>query len=140
MVPWITERYGMDGILYWAVNFWSQTENPWLDAGTFHSGFLCSDGWVLNGEGSVVYPGNVTKRYTGQPNIDGPVSSIRFELLREGIEDFVLLSMLKKSGNEAFVEKQVSDLVIDVSAFSRNLKELYLARQAMARKMEGSNN
>lgn len=140
MVPWITERYGMDGILYWAINFWSQTESPWLDAGTFHSGFLCSGGWVLNGEGSVVYPGNGTKRYTGQPNVDGPVSSIRFELLREGIEDFVVLSMLKKAGNEAFVEQQVKDLVIDVSAFSRNLKELYLARQAMARKMEGPNN
>lgn len=138
MVPWITERYGMDGILYWAVNFWSQTESPWLDAGTFHSGFLCSDGWVLNGEGSAVYPGNETKRYTGQPNVDGPVSSIRFELLREGIEDFVVLSMLKKAGHEAFAQQQVNDLVIDVSAFSRNLKELYLARQAMAKRLEGS--
>lgn len=140
MVPWITERYGMDGILYWAVNFWSQTESPWLDAGTFHSGFLCSDGWVLNGEGSAVYPGNETKRYTGQPNVDGPVSSIRFELLREGIEDFVVLSMLKKAGHETFAQQQVNDLVIDVSAFSRNLKELYLARQAMAKRLGGSNN
>ena len=138
MVPWITERYGMDGILYWAVNFWSQTEDPWLDAGTFHSGFLCSGGWVLNGEGSVVYPGDRIKRYTGQPNIEGPVSSIRFELLREGIEDFVVLTMLKKSGNETFAQQQVNDLVIDVSAFSRNLKDLYLARQAMARRMEGA--
>lgn len=138
MVPWITERYGMDGILYWAVNFWSQTESPWLDAGTFHSGFLCSDGWVLNGEGSAVYPGNETKRYTGQPNVDGPVSSIRFELLREGIEDFVVLSMLKKAGHETFAQQQVNDLVIDVSAFSRNLKELYLTRQAMAKRLGGS--
>lgn len=139
MVPWITERYGMDGILYWAVNFWSQTEDPWLDAGTFHSGFLCSGGWVLNGEGSVVYPGDRIKRYTGQPNIEGPVSSIRFELLREGIEDFVVLSMLKRSGNEPFAQQQVNDLVIDVSAFSRNLKDLYLVRQAMAKRMEGIN-
>jgi hypothetical protein len=139
MVPWITERYGMDGILYWAVNFWSQTPNPWLDASTFHSGFLCSGGWVLNGEGSLVYPGDHTKRYTGQPDVDGPVSSIRFELLREGIEDHTVLSMLKNSGNEAFGQKQVRDLVIDVSAFSRNLKELYLAREAMARRLEGSN-
>lgn len=140
MVPWITERYAMDGILYWAVNFWSQTEDPWLDAGTFHSGFLCSGGWVLNGEGSVVYPGDRVKRYTGQPNIQGPVSSIRFELLREGIEDHVVLSMLKKSGNEAFAQQHVNDLVVDVSAFSRNLKDLYLARQEMARRLEGLNN
>lgn len=136
MVPWITARYGMDGILYWAVNYWSQTPNPWLDASTFHSGFLCSGGWVLNGEGSLFYPGDDTKQYTGQPDIDGPVSSIRFELLREGIEDHVVLSMLKNSGANDFAEEKIRDLVIDVSAFSRNLKELYLTRQAMARRLE----
>jgi hypothetical protein len=138
MVPWITERYKMNGILYWAVNFWSQTPNPWLDAGTFHSGFLCSGGWVLNGEGSLLYPGDHTNRYTGQPNVDGPVSSIRFELLREGIEDHVYLWMLKNSGAEEFADQQVRELVIDVSAFSRNLKEVYMAREAMARRLEKS--
>src|SRR5690606_22880153 len=107
MVPWITARYGMDGILYWALNFWSQTPNPWLDAGTFHSGFLCSGGWVLNGEGSLLYPGDDTERYTGQPDVDGPVSSIRFELLREGLDDYVYLSMLKDAGAEEFAEEQV---------------------------------
>ncbi len=40
MVPWITARYDMDGILYWAINWWSQTSNPWLDANTFHSVIL----------------------------------------------------------------------------------------------------
>lgn len=25
MVPWITARYKMNGILYWAANFWNQT-------------------------------------------------------------------------------------------------------------------
>lgn len=136
MVPWITARYGMDGILYWALNFWSQTPNPWLDAGTFHSGFLCSGGWVLNGEGSLLYPGDHTERYTGQPNVEGPVSSIRFELLREGIEDYVYLSMLKDAGAEGFAEEQVRSLVIDVSAFSRNLDELYQVREKMARQLE----
>jgi len=136
MVPWITARYGMDGILYWALNFWSQTPNPWLDAGTFHSGFLCSGGWVLNGEGSLLYPGDDTERYTGQPNVDGPVSSIRFELLREGIEDYVYLSMLKDLGEGEFADNQVRSLVIDVSAFSRNLQELYQTSETIARRLE----
>jgi hypothetical protein len=136
MVPWITERYHMDGILYWAMNFWSETPNPWLDAVTFISGFVCSDGYVLNGEGSVFYPGDFTKRYTGQPNVEGPVSSIRFELLREGIEDYEYLWMLKNSGNKDFAEEQVKNLVIDVSTFSRNVEELYATRKAMARRLE----
>lgn len=136
MVPWITARYHMNGILYWAANFWNQTPNPWLDPVTYISGFECSGGYVLNGEGSVIYPGDYTKRYTGQPNVDGPVSSIRFELLRDGIEDYEYLWMLKEQGDKEFAEATVNNLVIDVSTFSRNLEELYMARKAMARRLE----
>ncbi|MBI5008176.1 MAG: DUF4091 domain-containing protein, partial [Bacteroidia bacterium] len=136
MVPWITARHKMNGILYWAANFWNQTPDPWLDPVTFISGFDCSGGYVLNGEGSLIYPGNHTKRYTGQPDVDGPVSSIRFEMLREGIEDYEYLWMLKDKGAGDFAEEQITNMVIDVSTFSRNLEELYLTRIAMAAKLE----
>jgi len=136
MVPWITARYHMNGILYWATNFWNQTPNPWLDPVTYISGFECSGGYVLNGEGSVIYPGDYTKQYTGQPNVDGPVSSIRFELLRDGIEDYEYLWMLKELGDKEFAEAKINNLVIDVSTFSRNLAELYITRKAMARRLE----
>lgn len=136
MVPWITSSYKMAGILYWAANFWSQTPDPWLDAVTFISGFLCSDGYVLNGEGSLLYPGDRVKRYTGQPNVDGPVSSMRFELLREGIEDYEYINMLKRLGDEASADAAVKSMVIDVSAFSRNVADLYAARKAMALRLE----
>jgi len=53
-----------------------------VDPVTYLSGFLCSDGYVLNGEGSLIYPGSRVQRYTGQKDVDGPVSSIRFEMLR----------------------------------------------------------
>ncbi len=136
MVPWITARYHMNGILYWATNFWNQTPDPWLDPVTYISGFDCSNGWVLNGEGSLIYPGDHTKRYTGQPNVTGPVSSLRFELLREGIEDYEYLWMLKDLGDKDFAETTVNDMVVDVSAFSRNVGELYLTRRAMAKRLE----
>jgi hypothetical protein len=136
MVPWITERYKMNGFLYWAANFWNQTPDPWLDPVTFISGFDCSGGFVLNGEGSLIYPGNHIKRYTGQPDVNGAVSSIRFELLRDGIEDYEYLWMLKDRGDSAFAEQMVNNMVIDVSTFSRNLNELYLTRKAMAERLE----
>jgi hypothetical protein len=136
MVPWITARYHMNGILYWAINFWSQTTNPWLDAVTYISGFDCSGGFVVNGEGSLIYPGDFTKRYTGQPDVEGPVSSIRFELLREGIEDYEYLWMIKDLGDNDFAEKQTENMVIDVSTFSRNREELYFVRKEMARRLE----
>lgn len=136
MVPWITEKYDMKGILYWATVFWSQTNNPWINARTFLSGYSCSGGYILNGEGSLLYPGDDVEQYTGQPNVDGPVSSIRFELLREGVEDYVYLDMLKNLGGEQFANEKVRDHVVDVSAFSRNVEALYLTREDMARRIE----
>lgn len=136
MVPWITARYHMNGILYWAANFWNQTPDPWLDPVTYISGFDCSGGYVLNGEGSLIYPGDHTKTYTGQPNVIGPVSSIRLELLREGIEDYEYLWMLKDLGDKDFAETMITNMVVDVSAFSRNVEELYLTRKAMALRLE----
>jgi len=136
MVPWITAGYHMAGILYWACNFWSETPNPWLDAVTFISGFVCSDCYVLNGEGSLLYPGDFIKRYTDQPNVEGPVSSMRFELLREGIEDYEYINMLRDMGESKFADSVVHNMMIDVSTFSRNLEDLYAARRAMALRLE----
>ena len=136
MLPWITARYEMHGILYWALNYWSNTVTPWIDANTFPSGFLCSEGWVLNGEGTLFYPGDYVSRYTGQPDVDGPVSSLRFELLREGIEDYVYLSMLEKLGDKDYADKLAESLVVDVKAFSRNVPILYNTRKEMAARIE----
>ncbi|MGI8635081.1 MAG: DUF4091 domain-containing protein, partial [Segetibacter sp.] len=67
---------------------------------------------------------------------DGPVSSIRFELLREGIEDYEYLWMLKDLGDKKFADSVVQKMVIDVSTFSRNRDDLYATRKAMAKRLE----
>jgi len=137
ILPWITARYKMDGILYWAINWWSETVNPWINANTFVSGQLCSGGeWVNNGEGVLLYPGDFVNEFTDQPNVDGPVSCIRFELFREGIEDYVYLSMIEKLGDKAFAEKIVESMVVDVQAFSHNVPVLYNTRKEMAARIE----
>ena len=135
MVPWITWKYGMNGILYWALNYWPQTRDPWLNPVTYLSGFLCSGGFVLNGEGSLLYPGHQVPRYTGQKSVIGPVSSIRFELLREGIEDYEYLWLLKSLGDERFANEAAASMVVDVSAFSRNVEELLELRKRMAERI-----
>ncbi|MEJ7677177.1 MAG: DUF4091 domain-containing protein [Segetibacter sp.] len=91
---------------------------------------------MLNGEGSLVYPGDFTKEYTKQPNVDGPVSSIRFELLREGIEDYEYLWMLKDLGDKQFADSMINNMAIDVSTFSRSQQDLYSTRKAMAKRLE----
>lgn len=136
MVPWITWRYRMNGILYWALDYWTQTADPWLDPVTYLSGFFCSRGGVLNGEGSLLYPGSRARRHTGQRDVDGPVSSIRFELLREGIEDYEYLWLLRALGDGDFAERTAGELVVDVAAFTRNPEALFAARAKMARRIE----
>ena len=136
MVPWITWRYGMQGILYWDIKHWSEVKNPWTNPVTFMSGYFCSDGRVLNGEGSLIYPGSETRQYTGQANVDGPVSSIRFELLREGIEDYEYLWLLKSLGDPSFADDAAKSMVVDIRAFSRNPEELFTLREKMARRIE----
>ena len=136
MVPWITWRYQMQGILYWDMKFWSQTPDPWLSPVTYLSGFLCSEGYVLNGEGSLLYPGSGVRQYTGQRNVDGPVSSIRFELLREGIEDYEYLWLLKSLGDAQFADDAARSMVVDVRAFSRNADDLFALRKKLAHRIE----
>ena len=136
MVPWITWRLGLNGILYWALNFWSQTVDPWLNPVTYLSGYFCSGGYVLNGEGSLIYPGSRVRRYTGQKDVDGPVSSIRFELLREGIEDYEYLWLLRSLGDGELADRIAGELVRGVREFTRDPSALLEARAKMAARLE----
>ena len=76
---WQMDRYDVDGSLYWSVTYWRQ--NPWEQAMSIdHNG-----GPWGNGDGRLLYPPQPEKSET--PLIEGPVSSIRFENLRDGLED-----------------------------------------------------
>jgi len=70
--------------------------------------------------------------------VAGPVSSIRFELLREGIEDYEYLWLLKSLGEAEFADTAVKSMVVDVSAFSRNVAELFALREEMAERIEAA--
>ena len=73
MLPWMCWKYGLGGLLYWSVNYW--TTDPYQEP--------MNTPWQQNGNGSLFYPGP-----------DGPVSSIRLETLRDGMEDYEYLAHL----------------------------------------------
>jgi hypothetical protein len=89
---WQTFGRRSDGLLYWGVNYWPGFEArtmktppddkkwpkvPWDDGGR-------------NGDGYLLYPG---------PR--GPLTSLRFEIMRDGVEDYDALRML-----QALVERK----------------------------------
>jgi len=83
---WMAEKYGVEGSLYWATTFYGhQTDgtprNPWEDGMTYTPG----GGYWGNGDGMLLYP--ACREPSETPVVEGPVASIRWELLRDGIED-----------------------------------------------------
>jgi len=75
ILPWMVWKYGATGLLYWCVDYWKG--NPWEDPANFKSD--------QNGNGSLYYPA-----------LEGPVPSVRMEVLRDGIEDYEYLYRLNE--------------------------------------------
>jgi Domain of unknown function (DUF4091)/Carbohydrate family 9 binding domain-like len=73
LLPWIAFQYGLDGYLRWAYeswpdDAWKHPESRWHSGDTFF-----------------VYPGK-----------NGPIDSTRWEMLRQGVEDYEALHLLKR--------------------------------------------
>ena len=85
---WQNWKYHVDGFLYWGLNVWRDNmkgdrrwpEVPWNPA-TFRN----DAGKAHNGDGQLIYPG---------PDRT-PLSSIRLENLRDGIEDYEYFWLLR---------------------------------------------
>lgn len=86
LIPWLAHRYKTDGYLRWAYNSWPN-KNPY-DRPVFN---------FIQGDDYLVYPGN-----------DAPISSVRWELFRDGVEDYELLALLELSGaDEALMNEAI---------------------------------
>ena len=94
---WQTWMENISGVLMWGTVTWHSSrlypdrlQNPYED----------SMAWqprkpMNTGEGKYLYPPTQCFE-TEEPVISGPVDSIRFEMLREGLEDYEYFVMLKK--------------------------------------------
>jgi len=88
--PWQLKRYGIEGVEWWAVSQWKK--DPWTVANPYSP---------QNGGGFFLYP---------TPDRKGaPVSSLRFVMYREGVEDYDLLSLYEKEQDRALESLGVED-------------------------------
>jgi len=103
---WQTWQEGVDGILIWESTWWTSPEafpdtpqNPYDDSMSYVSGYGTNTGekrrWNA-GDGRFIYPPEAATGVQREPVLDGPVSSIRWEMLRDGVEDFEYLAMLRR--------------------------------------------
>lgn len=104
---WMTWKYGIEGILIWESNLWTTgmaypdtPQNPYEDTMSWMTGYGTKPGekrpWG-NGDGRFMYPPEAAANaQPAQPVLDGPVDSMRWEMLRDGIEDYEYLVILKR--------------------------------------------
>ena len=109
LIPWIVARHGFNGYVFGVVNDWR--EDPWRQTGQ-NNGFL---------RGTLIYP---------DPKTGKPIDSARWELLREGLEDFETFRMLQTAVDGApagashitearhLLEEELPAMVKDARTFS----------------------
>ena len=123
---WQQKRENVDGLLYWTAAYWdpSSTKDPWTDMAT-----VKGIDPRLRGDGSLLYPGK-------QVGVDGPVSSIRLEVIRDGLEDFDYLTLadarLGKEATQALVVK----LARNLKDFEQNPLALEKTRRELGDRLE----
>ncbi len=97
------------GVLYWGLNYWigfgEKVPEPKFPAGPWASS-------TIDGDGYSIYPG---------PTIDHPLSSIRLETLRDGIEDYEYLYQLAELNQSKRHAKEVEELLAVPPGVSKSL-------------------
>lgn len=110
---WQTWQRKIDGILVWQSNYWTSPtaypdpeapQNPYEDPMGWTTGYGTPAGARIpwgNGDGRFIYPPETATGRQAEPVMEGPVSSIRWEMLRDGVEDYEYFVILRRLIGEA---------------------------------------
>jgi len=100
VLPLIAWEAGLDGLLYWSIAHWERPGEDLPDAYSDPMIVLPDGDTVGNGDGRLLYPPPNFR--SKDPKVEAPLRSIRWELLREGMEDVdrvvLLASLLEAAG------------------------------------------
>jgi len=121
---WMSYAWKLRGILVWRANYWNSStlfppdapQNPWDDPMSYTVGYGVPFGQVRhwgNGDGRFLYPPNRDPGKDKTKYLCGPVNSVRWEILREGIEDYEYFVMLDRLAKEAQAKNADAKLVAE---------------------------
>jgi hypothetical protein len=157
---WQTWQRKIDGILVWETNYWTSPtaypdtqQDPYEDPMSWQTGYSAAKGskhpWG-NGDGRFVYPPqSQAGAAPGQPILAGPVDSIRWEMLRDGIEDYqylvILRDLLGKRGDKLPEAQRAqfrsllevpAEITRDMTTFTADPTPIERRREALAKAIE----
>ena len=146
---WMAEGQGLAGDLYWCTMWYRgtnvSTRNPWVDPMSIGSNEVP----LGNGDGMLLYP--PVKTPPTSPLIAGPINSLRWELVRESLEDGEYFWLLRQGlqrargrlgiGHPAIAEgeaarQQAIGLTRSIDDFEKDPQKLYAARLRLAEAIE----
>ena len=159
---WQTWQRKIKGILVWQSNYWTSPtafpdpahpQNPYEDPMGWRTGYSTPRGekrpWG-NGDGRFIYPPLAAANgRPAKPVLEGPVDSIRWEMLRDGIEDYEYMVMLQRllktkasklsSAQRKEYERLLevpADVTTDMTTFTKDPTPLEAHRDRVARAVE----
>ncbi|MFW6414288.1 MAG: DUF4091 domain-containing protein, partial [Verrucomicrobiota bacterium] len=113
IIFWQKWQHNIDGFLLYGGSRWRDT-NPWEDAAVRSK-------WPnLYGCGYLTYPGKPV-------GMKGPISSIRLENMRHGIEDHMYLTLVAEHADKETADEFIRKLNLDFKNYTRspdNLEEI----------------
>ena len=118
----LNQQYGFRGLLYYSVDLWSS--DPWNNPNVLVDGLF-----NYPGEGMLVYPGQ-------QVGLPGVVPSIRLKWLRDGVDDFDYIELLKKAGLGTWALQVVSTVASDWNTWTKDPQALESARIQLGEKLD----
>ena len=153
--PWQSWQYGVQGILIWATTYWTsgsafpppKVQDPWTDPMSWSNDAGATFG---NGDGRLLYPPDRDPVAGKPPVLGGPVDSIRWEMLRDGIQDYEYLYMLRqkveaaqsRGDRSATVNAAAAllsvppEITSDMTTFTSDPRVLLTQREKIARTIE----
>ncbi|NLO32183.1 MAG: DUF4091 domain-containing protein, partial [Candidatus Hydrogenedentes bacterium] len=131
---WMTWKYHIEGILIWQSNLWTTAkaypdhpQNPYEDPMSWMSDGNTKPGdkrpWG-NGDGRFLYPPeSAADARPTAPILEGPVESIRWEMLRDGVEDYEYFVILKQAihDHEAALSESEKAAYIELTEVPRRI-------------------
>ena len=131
---WQQKQYNVNGFLYWSSNCWERVEDPWTNMATVGTDYRTGKSWLSDtvfGDGSLLYPGT-------KVGVDGACGSFRLELIRDGIEEFEMFTMLEKLGKRADADAIISTVSENLVSFSDDEDAFAQARIRLGNELEAA--
>ena len=119
----INQSLNLTGLLYWRIDRW--LSDPWNNVN--NTGAFSSANYP--GEGMLVYPGQ-------QVGIQGVVASMRLKWLRDGVEDYEYIQILKNLGKADLALQIARSVGPDWMHWTRDAGAIESARQQLGQAID----